>query len=73
MIRVENLVKRFGDLTAVAGVSLDVAAGEILAFLRPNGVHKPTVIKMLTTLLAPTSKSINSAKNMREVARIWRR
>ncbi|MES1195792.1 MAG: ATP-binding cassette domain-containing protein [Steroidobacter sp.] len=55
MIRVENLTKKFGDVTAVDGVSFDVAAGEIFAFLGPNGAGKTTTIKMLTTLLAPTS------------------
>jgi len=55
MIRVENLVKKFGDFTAVDGVSFEVAPGEIFAFLGPNGAGKTTTIKMLTTLLAPTS------------------
>ena len=55
MIHVENLIKKFNDFTAVNGVSFDVAAGEIFAFLGPNGAGKTTTIKMLTTLLAPTS------------------
>jgi ABC-2 type transport system ATP-binding protein len=55
MIRVENLVKKFGELTAVQGISFDVAEGEIFAFLGPNGAGKTTTIKMLTTLLTPTS------------------
>src|SRR2546425_5685910 len=58
MIRVENLVKRFGDLTAVDNISFDVRAGEIFAFLGPNGAGKTTTIKMLTTLLHPTSGSL---------------
>ncbi|MDB5306253.1 MAG: drrA 2 [Gemmataceae bacterium] len=58
MIRVENLVKTFGDVIAVEGVSFDVRAGEIFAFLGPNGAGKTTTIKMLTTLLRPTSGSI---------------
>ena len=58
MIRVQNLVKTFGSFTAVNDVSFDVAAGEIFAFLGPNRAGKTTTIKMLTTLLHPTSGSI---------------
>jgi ABC-2 type transport system ATP-binding protein len=58
MIRVQNLVKSFGSFTAVNDVSFDVAEGEIFAFLGPNGAGKTTTIKMLTTLLKPTSGSI---------------
>src|SRR5271165_6046034 len=58
MIRVQNLVKTFGDFTAVKDISFDVAQGEIFAFLGPNGAGKTTTIKMLTTLLRPTSGSI---------------
>jgi ABC-2 type transport system ATP-binding protein len=58
MIRVENLVKRFGELTAVDNISFDVERGEIFAFLGPNGAGKTTTIKMLTTLLQPTSGSL---------------
>jgi ABC-2 type transport system ATP-binding protein len=55
MIKVQNLVKTFDAFTAVNDVSFDVAAGEIFAFLGPNGAGKTTTIKMLTTLLKPTS------------------
>jgi ABC-2 type transport system ATP-binding protein len=58
MIHVQNLVKTFGEVKAVAGISFDVAAGEIFAFLGPNGAGKTTTIQMLTTLLRPTSGSI---------------
>ncbi|WP_020473914.1 ABC transporter ATP-binding protein [Zavarzinella formosa] len=58
MIRVQNLVKRFGEVAAVDGVSFDVQAGEIFAFLGPNGAGKTTTIQMLTTLLRPTEGSI---------------
>jgi ABC-2 type transport system ATP-binding protein len=58
MIRVQNLVKTFGSFTAVNDVSFEVAEGEIFAFLGPNGAGKTTTIKMLTTLLKPTSGSI---------------
>ena len=55
VIVAENLVKQFGDLAAVQGISFDVQAGEMFAFLGPNGAGKTTTIKMLTTLLRPTS------------------
>ena len=55
MIRVSHLVKTFGAFTAVNDVSFDVAEGEIFAFLGPNGAGKTTTIKMLTTMLKPTS------------------
>ena len=58
MIRVQNLVKTFGTFTAVNDVSFNVAEGEIFAFLGPNGAGKTTTIKMLTTLLKPTSGHI---------------
>lgn len=58
MIRVQNLVKNFGDFAAVKDISFNVAQGEIFAFLGPNGAGKTTTIKMLTTLLRPTSGTI---------------
>ena len=53
-IRSESLVRRFGELTAVDGVDLDVASGEIYGFLGPNGAGKSTTVRMLCTLLAPS-------------------
>jgi ABC-2 type transport system ATP-binding protein len=58
MIRVRDLTKTFGEVTAVGGVTFDVEPGEIFAFLGPNGAGKTTTIQMLTTLLRPTSGSI---------------
>ena len=55
MIRVMNLTKKYGDFTAVNDISFEVAEGEIFAFLGPNGAGKTTTIKILTTLLKPTS------------------
>lgn len=55
IIEVKNLVKKFGDFVAVSDISFDVSKGEIFAFLGPNGAGKSTTIKMLTTLLSPTS------------------
>src|SRR5580765_793804 len=55
MIRIANLVKKYGEVSAVNDISLDVGRGEIFAFLGPNGAGKTTTIKMLTTLLTPTS------------------
>ena len=50
-IRVENVVKRFGDFEAVQGISLDVAPGETFGLLGPNGGGKSTLIRMMTTLI----------------------
>ena len=58
MIRVQNLVRKFDDFTAVNDVSFDVPKGEIFAFLGPNGAGKTTTIKILTTLLPPTSGTL---------------
>ena len=58
VIQVSNLVKTFGSFTAVNDVSFTVGEGEIFAFLGPNGAGKTTTIKMLTTLLHPTSGTI---------------
>jgi ABC-2 type transport system ATP-binding protein len=54
-IDVRNLVKTFGDFTAVKGVSFTVEEGEIFGLLGPNGAGKSTLIRMMTTLLPPTS------------------
>lgn len=59
MIRAQGLVKKFGEFTAVDNIAFDVAKGEIFAFLGPNGAGKTTTIKMLTTLLRPTSGSVS--------------
>lgn len=58
IIEVKNLVKKFGEFTAVNDISFDVKKGEIFAFLGPNGAGKTTTIKMLTTLLHPTSGTL---------------
>jgi ABC-2 type transport system ATP-binding protein len=57
-IEVRNLVRSYGDLKAVNDVSFSVSKGEIFGFLGPNGAGKTTTIKMLTTLLHPTSGSM---------------
>ena len=54
-VEVENLVKKFGDFTAVDEVSFTVPQGEIFGLLGPNGAGKTTLIRMLTTLTPPTS------------------
>src|SRR5213592_2694459 len=57
-IRTQKLSRRFGNLTAVDGIDLQVAAGQFFGFLGPNGAGKSTTIKMLTGLLAPTAGSM---------------
>ena len=54
-VEVENLTKRFGDFTAVDALNFSVAHGEVFGLLGPNGAGKSTLIRMLTTLVPPTS------------------
>jgi ABC-2 type transport system ATP-binding protein len=55
MIKMENLTKRFGDQLAVDRLTLEIAEGEVFAFLGPNGAGKTTTVRMLTSLIGPTS------------------
>jgi ABC-2 type transport system ATP-binding protein len=61
MIAVSQLTKKFGEVNAVNSISFEVDHGEIFAFLGPNGAGKSTTIKMLTTLLKPTSGQLKLA------------
>jgi len=58
VVQVVNLTKRFGDFTAVNGVSFEIKPGEILGLLGPNGAGKTTTIQMLLGLVTPTAGSI---------------
>lgn len=58
MIKIEGLTRQFGTFTAVAGIDLTVAKGEVLGFLGPNGAGKSTTMKMVTGYLAPTTGQI---------------
>lgn len=55
MIELDQLVKKFGDLTAVDNVSLKIARGEFFAILGPNAAGKTTMIRMLAGLIKPTA------------------
>ncbi len=71
-ITTRSLYKSYGDLTAVNGIDLDIKPGKIFGFLGPNGAGKSTTIKLLTTLIPPTSGTIeilgiNAIKNPLEV------
>ena len=55
ILEVSNLVKKYGDFTAVKGISFDIKEGEIFSLLGPNGAGKTTTISMLSTLYTPTS------------------
>lgn len=75
IIKVENLSRKFGELTAVDGVSFEVRKGEIFGFLGPNGAGKTTTINILCTLLSPTSgkASIDGHDCMRESSEVRKR
>lgn len=71
MIRIENLTKQYGKFTAVDNLSLEIKEGEIFGFVGPNGAGKTTTLKMIATLLKPTSGNIfiddlEVSKNIRE-------
>jgi ABC-2 type transport system ATP-binding protein len=72
MISVKNLVKKFGNITAVDDISLEVEEGSIFGFLGPNGAGKTTTINILCTLLGPTSGTafINGFDCDRESAKV---
>lgn len=57
MIEIRGLTKRFGSLTAVDGIDLDIGPGEIYGFIGPNGAGKSTTMKILACLLAPDAGS----------------
>jgi len=61
MINVQNLTKRYGDLTAIEDVTFNVQKGEILAFLGPNGAGKTTTMRILTCFLPATSGTASVA------------
>ena len=58
-VEVRNLVKDYPHVKAVAGISFDIEEGEVFGLLGPNGAGKTTTIRMLLTLIQPTSGSIN--------------
>lgn len=72
IIKVDNLARSFGPITAVAGISFEVDEGTIFGFLGPNGAGKTTTINILCTLLMPTSGSalINGHDCVRESAEV---
>jgi ABC-2 type transport system ATP-binding protein len=73
-ISVENLTKKYGDLTAVNDISFDVHCGEIFAFLGPNGAGKTTTVEILVGLRKPTAGGahvlgFDVVKDQREIKR----
>jgi ABC-2 type transport system ATP-binding protein len=74
ILETESLTKRFGNLTAVDGLSISIKPGEIFGLVGPNGAGKTTVIKMLATLLPPTAgkASIDGHSTVHEAAAVRR-
>jgi sodium transport system ATP-binding protein len=75
MIRFQGLTKRYGPLTAVRDLTLEVRPGEVVALLGPNGAGKTTALRCLATLLAPTSGTVSvfGADAVREPLEVRRR
>lgn len=63
-IRVENISKRYGTLTALDGVSFEVERGELFGFIGPDGAGKTTLFRLLTTLMLPTEVAPPSTGSM---------
>lgn len=63
MIKISDLTKKFGQLTAVNSLNLEIKKGEIFGFIGPNGAGKTTTIKILTGILMPTSGKIEIGGN----------
>src|SRR5437879_11548852 len=59
MIKIDNVVKAFGPIRAVDGISFSVEKGEVLGFLGPNGAGKSTTMRMITGFMPPTSGAIS--------------
>ena len=74
ILQTESLTKRFGNFTAVDRLTISIEAGDIFGLVGPNGAGKTTVIKMLTTLLPPTSgnASINGNSILHDPAKVRR-
>jgi ABC-2 type transport system ATP-binding protein len=75
MIELQNVTKNYGSLIAVDSINLNIPKGEIFGFIGPNGAGKTTTIKMLATLLVPSSGSIlvggiNPEEEPREVRKM---
>jgi len=71
-IRITNLVKQFGDINAVDGVTLDIREGELFSLLGPNGAGKTTILNILTGILKPTKGTViiggyNVSSNLEEI------
>src|SRR5215468_9404428 len=59
-VRFQQVTRRFGDVTAIDGIDLDIRPGETVALLGPNGAGKSTAISMMLGLLHPTSGSVKT-------------
>jgi ABC-2 type transport system ATP-binding protein len=71
-VKMDNLVKKFGDFTAVDNISLDIKEGEMFGILGPNGAGKTTTINMVLGLLRPTSGriTINGMDNIKYAQKV---
>src|SRR3989344_578371 len=73
IIVAEDIYKSFGEIKAVDHINFEISPGEIFAFLGPNGAGKSTTIKMLTTMLRPTSGKLYLAGHDVTKEQAWAR
>ena len=70
MLILDHLTKKYGDFTALDGLSLEIADGQLHGFVGPNGAGKTTTMRILATLLKPTSgtASVDGADVVKDAA-----
>ena len=73
LLVLDNVVKRFGEVTAVDGISLDIAAGEFVALMGPSGCGKTTTLRMIAGLEAPTEGEIRLHGRVMNEVKPWQR
>ncbi|HWI50964.1 MAG TPA: ATP-binding cassette domain-containing protein, partial [Symbiobacteriaceae bacterium] len=72
-VRIENVAKRFEQVAAVAGVSVEIEAGELFTLLGPSGCGKTTLLRLLAGLETPDAGSIHFGKDRVETEPVYRR
>ena len=71
MLTLDRLTKKYGDFTALDGLSLEISGGQLHGFVGPNGAGKTTTMRILATLLKPTSGTASVAAETAENKRTF--